>query len=222
MTDVYVARTDILKEPQIFQVFYESAPVFRKEKIDRLQNAEKKRTSLGAWVLLAHALRQAGSGCDALDLSFTKTGKPYLAKFPHIHFSLSHSADVVLCAVSDSEVGCDVEQVRRVDLKLANRFFSPPECRFIETQEAPESGAQMFFRLWTLKESYIKATGQTLSALPDFSIIFEDDKIYARQHVAQNKEFYFKEFSLHDGNCYACCAERDDFSELKIVNFEDM
>ena len=222
MTDVYVARTDILKDPHIFQVFYESAPVFRKEKIDRLQNAEKKRTSLGAWVLLAHALRQTGSGCDNLCFSFTKSGKPYLAKFPHIHFSLSHSADVVLCAVSESEVGCDVEQVRSVDLKLANRFFSPREQVQIKAQPTTESKEKMFFRLWTLKESYIKATGQTLSALPDFSIIFEDDKIYARQHLAQNKEFYFKEFSLNDGNCYACCAERDDFSELKIVNFDDM
>ena len=36
-------------------------------------------------------------------------GKPYFRHFPQIHFNISHSQGIAACAISDYEVGIDVD-----------------------------------------------------------------------------------------------------------------
>jgi 4'-phosphopantetheinyl transferase len=108
-----------------------------------------------------------------------------------LQFNLSHSAGMVACAVSlAGEVGVDVETIRpQNSLELARRFFAPDEASQLETL-TPDLQTEAFFRLWTLKEAYIKARGLGLSldlagfAFPDvlgeeitirFAEGFEDD-----------------------------------------------
>jgi 4'-phosphopantetheinyl transferase len=75
-------------------------------------------------------------------------------------FNLSHTAGMVACAVTQlGEVGVDVETVRpREHLNLARRYFAPLEISQLEPLVAVNQ-ANAFFRLWTLKEAYIKARG---------------------------------------------------------------
>lgn len=89
-------------------------------------------------------------------------GKPRLADCPGVHFSLSHSQDRALLAVSDGpEIGADLEMIRDVDhLGLARRYFHPREIAAIEQHDDPR---QAFFRIWTLKEAVVKAIGLGLS-----------------------------------------------------------
>jgi 4'-phosphopantetheinyl transferase len=85
-------------------------------------------------------------------------GKPFLTEGPR--FNLSHSGERVLLAISDLEVGVDVESVRaKPDLMgVANRFFSSREIA--ELQALPEAlRTQAFFRCWARKEAYIKGLG---------------------------------------------------------------
>jgi 4'-phosphopantetheinyl transferase len=82
-----------------------------------------------------------------------------------LRFNLSHSGNVVLYAfASQRQVGVDVEQSgRRVDFEaLAGRFFSPRENDDLAALPAAERRAA-FFRCWTRKEAFIKATGRGLS-----------------------------------------------------------
>jgi 4'-phosphopantetheinyl transferase len=103
-------------------------------------------------------------GCDPRRLVFVlnEHGKPRLADHPGVHFSLSHSQDRALLAVSDGpEIGADLEMVRPVDhLDLSRRYFHPDEVAAIERQEDPRLA---FFRIWTLKEAVVKAIGLGLS-----------------------------------------------------------
>lgn len=89
-------------------------------------------------------------------------GKPRLADHPGVHFSLSHSQDRALLAVSEGpEIGVDLEMMRPVDhLDLARRYFHPDEISAIERHDDPR---QAFFRIWTLKEAVVKAIGLGLS-----------------------------------------------------------
>jgi 4'-phosphopantetheinyl transferase len=94
-------------------------------------------------------------------------GKPKLAgKFgvPEIDFNLSHTRGLVAAAViSGGVIGVDVEQIdsAKADFDVAQTYFAPPEVEILRQAPQPEQ-AICFFRLWTLKEAYLKATGSGL------------------------------------------------------------
>lgn len=92
-------------------------------------------------------------------------GKPWLADHPSVHFSLSHSEDQAILAVSDTlVVGADIERVRALEhLDLARRYFHPNEVAAIEKSARPEEQLRTFFGTWTLKEAIVKSLGMGLS-----------------------------------------------------------
>lgn len=106
-------------------------------------------------------------GLDPRALVFMQNafGKPRLAHHPSVHFSLSHSGDQAILAVSDQlELGADIERVRALDhLDLARRYFHPNETTLIGSLPRPDEQLQAFFRIWTLKEAIVKALGVGLS-----------------------------------------------------------
>jgi len=94
-------------------------------------------------------------------------GKPFLdapEAGRSIRFSLSHSGDVGLVAVSlGRKVGVDVERVRpREDLdRFVARYLSPLERQALERIPSDDR-LRVFFETWTLKEAYLKACGDGL------------------------------------------------------------
>jgi 4'-phosphopantetheinyl transferase len=102
-------------------------------------------------------------------------GKPFLtADFVDsgIFFNLSHSQDLGLLGISYKRlIGVDIEYIRRVaDLEtLAQRFFLPAEYEVIKSV-LPEQKHQVFFRYWTCKEAFLKATGDGLAKLENIGI----------------------------------------------------
>ncbi|NUW36311.1 4'-phosphopantetheinyl transferase superfamily protein [Nonomuraea sp. SMC257] len=98
------------------------------------------------------------------DVGFTteESGRPCLRAGPD--FNLSHSGDRALIAVaaSGTRVGVDVERIRAdLDhLELARRMYQPEEAARVR-----ERGLAEYFRLWTAKEAYVKATGAGLAGL---------------------------------------------------------
>src|SRR5712671_5474431 len=103
-----------------------------------------------------------------VNFSYSKEEKPSLAS-PHngieITFNVSHSGGIALLAFARrKEIGIDVEQVRGdfdVDA-IARRFFSAREQEQLAALPNEER-FEAFFRCWTRKEAYIKATGDGLS-----------------------------------------------------------
>ncbi|WP_367567468.1 4'-phosphopantetheinyl transferase superfamily protein [Lacrimispora sp.] len=85
-------------------------------------------------------------------------GKPYLKDFPHIHYNISHTEGLAACGLGESSLGIDVERIRPFPDRVAERVFSSAEKR--RMKELPqEERDSYFFRIWTLKESYVKALG---------------------------------------------------------------
>lgn len=112
----------------------------------------------------------------------TKEGKPYLADRPDISFSVSHTADLAVCALSfpgtvpsgewtvmepsayAPVVGADAEVLRPADqagrlCKIARRFFPEESLRRLENREKQEM-PRFFAEEWTRCESFVKMTGQ--------------------------------------------------------------
>ncbi len=95
-----------------------------------------------------------------LKISYTPQGKPFLPD-TSLFFNLSHSQNILLIALSrKNELGVDVESIReKVDhLKIAKRFFTQKELRFILKQPEDLQG-QAFYEVWTSKEALLKAKG---------------------------------------------------------------
>ena len=93
-------------------------------------------------------------------------GKPALAaEFSkwNLYFNISHTRGLAACAIASQEVGVDVERFHQsIDLGTARHYFAPEEVRMLSSA-APGEQANIFFRLWPLKEAFIKATGEGLS-----------------------------------------------------------
>lgn len=139
----------------------------RKEKVLRFRFEKDRLLCLGAGLLAAHALRAAGA--EDLALRLPENGKPVLAARPDIHFNLSHSGTLAVCAVSDSPVGVDVEEPDERAFEIADRCFRPEELAWLN--DAPDYG-RAFLRLWTRKESFLKRSGDGLSvSLLSFSVL---------------------------------------------------
>jgi 4'-phosphopantetheinyl transferase len=110
---------------------------------------------------------ELGTPAGHVAFSYGPHGKPALAE-PRtgLSFNLSHSGDWALCALGDGRpVGADIEAMRPLtDMEhLADRFYTPQEGALLRSLPAEQRPAT-FYRAWTCKEAYVKATGRGLAA----------------------------------------------------------
>ena len=96
-------------------------------------------------------------------ISHNKNGKPYLKNNSALFFNISHSAELSMCVVSENEVGCDIQKIKSVNLDLSKRFFTENERDYIFSDSEYNYQLDRFLRLWTLKESVLKAVGLGLA-----------------------------------------------------------
>lgn len=85
-------------------------------------------------------------------------GKPTFAE-GSARFSISHTKGASFCALCDGEVGIDVERIRSVSASVAQRTLSMDEW---EQYSGAENPSIEFLKIWTLKEAYVKLTGEGL------------------------------------------------------------
>lgn len=117
-------------------------------------------------------------------------GKPVLKDCTNLFFNISHSGDYAVCAVSKQPVGIDIERIGAYQPNVARRVCSDAEQKLLEQCEDP---ARLFYRLWTLKESYVKLTGTGIS-VPLSQITFSflaDGRVESNQNRVQFASFPF-------------------------------
>ena len=112
---------------------------------------------------LLRTMLSAFTGLAPENLRFRREiagGRPELVGETALRFSLSHTRSLVACAVSNEDaLGLDVESLERsaAGLEIAQSFFAPAEVALVQ-----QFGQEGFLRLWTLKEAFLKATGDGL------------------------------------------------------------
>ena len=93
-----------------------------------------------------------------LEFVYGKSGKPYLKEYP-FYFNLSHSGDYVVCAISEQEIGVDIQEHRSgTPERIAERYFTAGEIKVLEQCDTGQK-EKVFFDLWAAKEAYGKYTG---------------------------------------------------------------
>ena len=132
------------------------------DRCDRFVFEEDRRLFLISHCLVRVMLSRY-TGISPRELRFiTKgQGKPQLAGFgdvPPVQFNLSHTRGMAVLGIArEHDIGVDVEHVKpSTNLEIADRHFSDAEVRVLQ-QTSPDEQRGLFFRFWTLKESYLKA-----------------------------------------------------------------
>lgn len=117
-------------------------------------------------------------------------GKPLLADYPNIHFNLSHSENLALCAFSvDAPVGVDIQYHRDVDYQsLAKRFFSIKSYEYFNQAEIAQQ-KDLFFSYWCAYEALLKSLGIGVAHLAEHDIDIRDNKIFLMNNDDQDKHW---------------------------------
>lgn len=137
----------------IFYTTYESA----------LKRPEQHRI---AYALLGKALKTR-FGITSYTVAKNNKGKPFFTEYPNVYFNISHCDGLAVCGISSGEIGVDAERIRSYNGKVMERIFSEEEQSMIAVSKSPETD---FFKIWTLKESLCKFTGDGIfSGLSDYS-----------------------------------------------------
>lgn len=126
------------------------------------------------------------------------SGKPAIVDFPE-HFNLSHSGEYVVCAVSNGEVGIDIQKWVPYKERTAERFFASEECDLL--RELPvKQRMEMFYRLWTRKEAYGKYTGLGIGSAVGENLSDEEE--------CRKRQIRFRELTPAEGYSMAVCVKK--------------
>ena len=145
----------------------------RWEKIQSLRAVEDKKRSLAAGRLLARMCKELAVENPVYQDG--EKGKPYIKNCPDIAFNLSHSGEYVTLAYhpKSAEVGIDIQKIRKLSEGMQKRILHPKEITENSFHEMSEDEKNLFQnRIWAIKESYVKMTGEGLSH--DFRNIYTE------------------------------------------------
>ena len=148
---VYVAK---LPDKIGLDVLY---PQVRQDEITACTNERVKRQKYYAWKLLAYAVKQS-FGWDINALSFSK-GKNGKWTSPNFSFSLSHSKDVVVVAISGAPIGMDVEKIEPEKAEFLQKTLTEKEREEFALLVENNDRIDYLFERWTQKESCFKIVG---------------------------------------------------------------
>lgn len=166
---IWLADPTTITDPLLLDAYHQLLTPEEHERWVRYRFDKDKHQHLVTRALLRHTLSLYAPQIAPPDWRFVMNshGKPAISnplELP-LQFNLSHTLNRVALAVTlGREIGVDVEKIKTVDQVrgLAARCFTEEENRYI-FGGGKETVLWRFFKLWTLKEAYIKACGRGLS-----------------------------------------------------------
>ena len=190
-------------------------PETTRRKIAAFARSNDAQRSLLGETLARHLLIKA-TGCKLPDQSFStgEKGKPGPEGYKGIHFNISHSGNWVTVALSPVAVGVDVERMRKVPEGVARRFFSEKENYLLDNATDEKEKSEIFFTLWTLKESFLKAIGKGLTkSLSSFTVLQTGNQAFKLTDDPEANGYFLKTFNLCEGYKLAACSAHESFKE---------
>lgn len=220
MIRTYIIDTTQLGNKQIYDRRCAELSAERLKRLDFIGTQKNKILSLGAGVLISVGFKAYGIDENEVSIVKNEYGKPYI-KDGDLFFNVSHSGTMAVCSFADREVGTDIQILSRpklpeMNLKLAERFFTHNEFVRIRDIKSVKEQNEEFTRLWTIKESFVKACGYGFNLNPnEFEVSITNG--ISVSHKVNNKKYFFKEYEVQGYKLTVCC-EKDDFAyELEYV-----
>ena len=140
-------------------------------------------------------------------LLFNDMGKPFFENGPH--FNISHSGRYIVMAVSDKEIGVDIEESVEKDMSSLVRIFNETEAKMLKEHAD-------FYYLWCAKESLIKCMGGSINKIKEIpSLPLNGIKTF-KGHDYQCKAF------VYEKHIVSITRESNEEFEVKIERINQL
>ena len=194
-----------------------------------LQEGEKKyqKEHRKGLQLLAQGLRElfALSLTEEMlaeEIQKEQHGKPFLKNHPDIHFNISHCEGLVACAFSDAPVGVDVERIAEFKDSIVRKVLTKEEQEFLALYKEKEEYNELFFRFWTLKESWLKQDGSGFFRSPqEISFALESNEQTFKVRSSDPKFFFYQCKVKGDCILSVCSTEQKEIEKIDKKWFFD-
>ena len=169
--DLYIIN--INEARKYYSKMYAQISEARKERADSYYHEDDKLRSVCAAFLVKKFVK-----CE--ELKYNEYGKPYAhnGKF----FNISHSGNFVALAISDYEVGVDVEAIKKRDLSFLTNIFVEDDIKGASLEDT--------YLLWCNKESLAKCVGRGLRDIKEAPAkplngkkIYDNECFYSRSFI---------------------------------------
>lgn len=149
-------------------------PYNRREKALRIIPERDRQNCILAYLMLKYAYNEA-YGNKSFEILTGKNGKPFI-KNSDFYFNFSHCKNGVICAVANSPLGADIQNIKPFNLRTSQKVCTQDEINYIKISEKAD---EEFTRFWTLKESIVKCKAQTLAQMNNYSFESPQKSFYA-------------------------------------------
>lgn len=216
MIEVYCVEVSNLKEYKDIHKFFDYVPEKKREKLLKFKREEDRIRGLVGELLVRYIIvKKMGIKNKKINFLCNYYGKPYLEEIDGIKFNISHSGKYVICAISEEDVGIDIEEIGKIDSSILELVLcKEEEEEFLRAEDKN----RFFYSIWTLKESFIKLIGKGLSIpLKSFAINgILSDEIYC---IYKGEKFKFMQFNIDSKyKCSICFKDGNINKEIKIFN----
>jgi 4'-phosphopantetheinyl transferase len=176
---------------------------------------DQLRFGLGRYILRTNLSKYLDCSPSDIEIEYNYYGKPFITQAANIYFNISHSMDFVIVVFYEYPIGVDIEyNIKFIDDLINEIFFSSSEINYLNSLSS-ETKKQEFFKIWTYKESYIKAIGKGMSENPS-SI----DIMSTRDNILNYKEDTYKILTITDIHpSYSCalCYRAQNINDLPKI-----
>jgi 4'-phosphopantetheinyl transferase len=158
---------------------------------------------------------------EKISIKIADHGKPYLADTPELAFNLSHSANAMVIALSrDCQLGVDVEgcKPRTSMAALVDKCFAEEEIAY--WNQLPEAQKTLeFYRIWTRKEAFVKATGHGIGLGLNHCVINPENQtefLRVPAKCGQASTWHVQDIPLRQGVCSALVTNKE-IVEVRLI-----
>ena len=140
-------------------------------------------------------------------LLFNDMGKPFFENGPC--FNISHSGQYIVMAVSNKDIGVDIEENKEKDMSSLIRIFNEAEAKMIKEHAD-------FYYLWCAKESLIKCIGSSINKIKEIPALpLNGEKSF------NGKRYYVKTF-IEDKHIISVTRLSDEMFDIKIEKISQL
>ena len=150
--------------------FYKS--IFKEKRllIDKIIDENDRKKSIIGEIMLCELLKKEDINYESCSFYKNESGKTYISNYD-IYFNISHSDKYIAVAISNKEIGIDIEEYRKYDEKVLKTFANEDEVSYVKNSNRKRID---YIKLYTSKEAYIKCNGLRLLNIKDFTIVHND------------------------------------------------